>query len=144
MEAGEGFVFVVGIVEVRDEVVIVLPVDQVVNGVGTILRHVHQKAHPICFFANVIVFSLEFLNVFGGEGDRLRPWEVEVMATDQVTYFVLKVSLKVIAGPDTTNLEEKRWVIMMRMWRRFVAVHGAGGGVSMERGFIDSVVVSTC
>lgn len=95
--------------QLRHISIIILPINQIMNfrrvGICVSAGEIHQAPNTVGLFADIIVFFLQFDEVFCGEGDGLGAGEVEVFAVEELCDFVTELVCEIGLGFDAYFIE---------------------------------------
>jgi hypothetical protein len=75
VEAVEGWIFVMGKMQPRHVIVVILSINQVMYVSVAVLSQVHEVSESVGFLADIVVFGLENLNMLRGKGNWLGAWK---------------------------------------------------------------------
>lgn len=115
MEFPKRLVFVVREMQALNVVVVVLPVDEVVDALSLVFAQIHQVAQAIGLFADIVVLIPEFSEVFSCEGDWLGARKGTIVASDEACDFILESVLELCTRPYASYTGDERIRVMRRL-----------------------------
>lgn len=94
--------------------IIILPINQIMNfgrvGIRVTAGEIHQAPNTVGLFADVIVFFLQFDEVFCGKRDGLSAGEIGAFALEEVCDFAAELLCEFGFGFDAYFIEVGDWM----------------------------------